>query len=69
MLAEHNTKSVALPPRKIIRYFPPVKDALVLRTPDVYSFQCEFYIVKVHIQDILCSNLAAAYLWRCVLEG
>jgi hypothetical protein len=27
MLANHNIKSVALPPRKISTYFPPVKDA------------------------------------------
>jgi len=42
MLAKHNIKSVALPPRKISTYFPPVKDALGLRTPGVYSipFEC-----------------------------
>jgi hypothetical protein len=37
MLAKHNIKSVALPPRKIFSYLPPVKDALGLRTPGVYT--------------------------------
>jgi hypothetical protein len=33
-------------------------------------FMCkELYSVKVHIQDVLCSNIAAANLGRCVLEG
>jgi hypothetical protein len=37
MLTKHNIKSVALPPKKIPSYLPPVKDALGLRTPGVYS--------------------------------
>jgi len=41
ILAKHNIKSVALPPRKIFSHFPPVKDALGLRTPGVYSIPCE----------------------------
>jgi hypothetical protein len=41
MLAKHNIKSVTLPPRKISTYFPPVKEALGLRTPGVYSIPCE----------------------------
>jgi len=41
MLAKHNNKSVALPPRKIISHLPPVKDALALRTPGIYSIPCE----------------------------
>jgi len=41
MLAKQNIKSVALPPRKISTYFPPVKDALGLRIPGVYSIPCE----------------------------
>jgi hypothetical protein len=41
MLAKHNIKSVAIPPRKILSYFPPVKDSLGLRTPGVYSIPCE----------------------------
>ena len=41
MLVKHNIKSVALPPRKIFSYFPPVKDAVRLRTPGVYSIPCE----------------------------
>jgi hypothetical protein len=40
MLAKH-IKSVALPTRKIFSYFPPVKDALGLRTPGLYSIPCE----------------------------
>jgi hypothetical protein len=36
MLAKH-IKSVTLPTRKISSYFPPVKDALGLRTPGIYS--------------------------------
>jgi hypothetical protein len=31
---------VALPPRKIFSYLPPVKDALGLRTPGIYSGPC-----------------------------
>jgi len=41
MLAKQNIKSEALPPRKISTYFPPVKAALGLRTPWVYSIPCE----------------------------
>jgi hypothetical protein len=41
MLAKHNIKSVALPPRKIFNYSPPVKDALGLRTPGIYSISRE----------------------------
>ena len=41
MLAKQNIKGVALPPRKISSYFPPVKDALGLRTLGVYSIPCE----------------------------
>jgi hypothetical protein len=41
MLAKHNIKSVALPPRKIFSYLPPVKDALWLKTPGIYSIPCE----------------------------
>jgi len=41
MLAKQNIKSVALPPRKISSFFPPVKDALGFRTPGVYSIPCE----------------------------
>jgi len=41
MPAKRNIKSIALPPRKIYRYLPPVKNALELRTPGVYSIPCE----------------------------
>jgi len=41
MLAKHNIKSVALPPRKIFSYLPPVKDEFGLRTPGIYSIPCE----------------------------
>ena len=41
MLAKHNIKSVSLPPRKICSYLPPVKNALGLRMPGVYSMPCE----------------------------
>jgi hypothetical protein len=41
LLTKHNIKSVALPPRKIFSYLPPVKDALGLRTPGIYSITCE----------------------------
>jgi hypothetical protein len=41
MLAKHNIKSVTLPPRKIVSYFPPVKNSLGLKTPGVYSIACE----------------------------
>jgi hypothetical protein len=42
MLAKHNIKSFALPPRKIFNYLPQVKDALGLRTPGIYRTPCEF---------------------------
>ena len=41
MLTKHNIKSVALPPRKIFSHLPPVKDALGLRTPGIYSIPCD----------------------------
>jgi hypothetical protein len=41
MLAKHNIKSVALPPRKIFSYLPPVKDALGIRTPGIYRIPRE----------------------------
>jgi len=41
MLAKQNIKSVTLPSRKISSYFPPVKDAMGLRTLGVYSIPCE----------------------------
>jgi hypothetical protein len=41
MLGKHNIKIVAVPPSKIYSYLPPVKDALGLKMPDVYSFPCE----------------------------
>ena len=37
ILAKHNIKIVALPPRKIFSYLPTFKDALGLRTPGIYS--------------------------------
>ena len=40
MLDKH-IRSVALPPRKIYSYLPPVKFALGLRTSGVYSMPCE----------------------------
>jgi hypothetical protein len=41
MLAKHNINSVTQPPRKINSYLPPVKDALGLRMPGVYSIPRE----------------------------
>jgi hypothetical protein len=41
MLAKHNVRSVALSPRKIFSQPPPVKGALGLRTPGIYSIPCE----------------------------
>jgi hypothetical protein len=41
MLAKHDIKSVAQPPRKIFSHLPPVKDALGLRTLGIYSIPCE----------------------------
>ena len=41
MMAKHNIKSVALPPRKIYSYLSSVKNALELRTPDVYNIPCK----------------------------
>jgi hypothetical protein len=41
MLTKHNIKSVVLPPRKLFSYVPPVKDAMGLITPGIYSIPCE----------------------------
>jgi hypothetical protein len=46
MLAKHNSRSVALPPRKIFSYFPPMKDTLGLRTPSLCSIPCEHKAVS-----------------------
>jgi hypothetical protein len=40
MLAKYNIKSVALPYRKIASYLPPVKDAIGLKTPEIYRIPC-----------------------------
>jgi predicted GIY-YIG superfamily endonuclease len=40
-LAKLNINSVALPPRKISNFLPPVKDELGLKTPDIYRIPCE----------------------------
>jgi hypothetical protein len=34
MLVKHNIKSIALPPKKISNYLPPVKDAVGLKHPE-----------------------------------
>jgi hypothetical protein len=41
MLAKHIIKSVALPPRKVFSYLPPVKDAFGLRTLGTHNIPCE----------------------------
>jgi hypothetical protein len=41
MLVKHNIKSIPLPPKKISNCLPPVKDAVGLRTPGIYSIPCE----------------------------
>jgi hypothetical protein len=41
MLVKHNIKSIPLPPKKISIYLPPIKDAVGLRTPGMYSIPCE----------------------------
>jgi hypothetical protein len=41
MLTKLNVKNIPLPPKKISNYLPPVKDAVVLKTPDIYSIPCE----------------------------
>jgi hypothetical protein len=41
MLTKHNIKSIPLPPKKISNYLPPVKDAMGLKTPSIYSIPCE----------------------------
>jgi len=43
MLAKHNIRSVAVPPRKVFSYLPPVKDALGLRTLGIYMIPCESF--------------------------
>jgi hypothetical protein len=37
MLDKHKIESVGLPPKKIASSLPPVKEALGLKTPDIYS--------------------------------
>jgi len=41
VLAKHNIKSIALPPKKIASYLPPVKETLGLKIPGIYSIPCE----------------------------
>jgi len=57
----------------IILVYAGVKTVLVNFQFMMFPLKCfmckEFYIVKVHIQNVLCSNMAAANLGRCVLEG
>jgi hypothetical protein len=40
MLARHNIRSFALPPRRVFSHLPPVKDALKLKTPDIHRTPC-----------------------------
>ena len=47
MLANYNIKSVALPPKKISYFLPPVKESLGLRIPGVYSIP--FVCGKVYV--------------------
>jgi hypothetical protein len=47
MLAKHDIKSVILPSRKIFSHLPPVKDALGLKTPGIYSIPCERSMVYI----------------------
>jgi hypothetical protein len=41
MLAKHNIKSIALPPKKISCYLPTNKEQMGLRTTGIYSIHCE----------------------------
>jgi hypothetical protein len=41
MLTKHNIKNIPLPPKKISNYLPPVKDAVGLKTPGIYSIPYE----------------------------
>jgi hypothetical protein len=41
MLTKLNIKSIPLPPKKTSSYFPPVTDAVGLKTPSIYSIPCE----------------------------
>jgi hypothetical protein len=41
MLTKLNVKSIPLPRKKISNYLPPVKDAVGLKTPGIYSIPCE----------------------------
>jgi hypothetical protein len=41
MLAKLNINSVALPPRKISSFLPPMKDEIGLKTPGIYRIPCE----------------------------
>jgi hypothetical protein len=41
MLPKHNIKSIQLAMKKISNYFTPVKDAMGLKTPGIYSIPCE----------------------------
>jgi hypothetical protein len=52
ILAKHNIKSIALPPKKISNYLPPVKDAVALRTPGIYSIPCECGMVYIEQRGI-----------------
>ena len=41
MLSKYNIMSIALPPKKISSFLPPVKQNLGLRTLGIYSIPCE----------------------------
>jgi len=49
MLAKQNIRSVTLSPRKKSSYFPPVKDAMGLRTSDVYRYSIPCECGRVYI--------------------
>jgi hypothetical protein len=42
MLTKLNIKCIPLPPKKISNYLPPVKDAVGIKTPGIYSIPCEY---------------------------
>jgi hypothetical protein len=54
MLAKHNIKTVALPPRKIYSYLPPIKDTLGLRMPGVddIPYECGKVFILDKVVDL-----------------
>jgi hypothetical protein len=53
LMSRHNTKSLDLPPKKILSLLQPVKNDFGIKTPGVYSVSCT--CSQVYIRQTGCS--------------